>query len=105
MSKRRGTWYNPRSRALVIEGLDGLDKTKEYSAKPCSSEVDGSDTHVLVIVVELDETEPFGVVVVLGGFNSTVVVHLSTRYLAHLSHRILCGLVLDQMRQNGEGAR
>ena len=45
-SKRRGTWYNPRSRALVVEGLDGLDKTKGYSAKPCSSEVDDSGSRI-----------------------------------------------------------
>ena len=48
-SKRRGTWDNLRSRALVVKGLDGLDKTKGYSAKPCSSEVDGSGSSINMV--------------------------------------------------------
>ncbi|KAF6983119.1 hypothetical protein CFC21_001399 [Triticum aestivum] len=29
-SQHRGTWHNPHSRALVIDGLEGLDKMKGY---------------------------------------------------------------------------
>ena len=35
-------------------------------------------------------------VVGLAGFTSTVVVHLSARYLAHLSHQVLGGLGFDR---------